>query len=484
MGRNGGDRDILSKPFSASESVHGSTLGSKKLLKMVIGFVFALCIFTLVFNSNVAMHLSAMRGSLGYEHVSFLTDVGRFPYSTLLDKQAKGSEEPTSHFALQQGMIDHLLPWVLKAPEVPVNTRCGPPKLKTITKEECAKYPHGLTGKLLDKTKKVGVVTMVGFEADVLEIYLQEVYDVVDYVFLIESTIIHGPSPLRKPLIWEELRRQPRFQRFSRYPSKIVYLVNGDEGIPPSGGTFGAEQYQRKLRYEKVMAWNERTKAFKVGDLIGFGDTDGIIRRENIHLLKHCEAKEEEIDIGIWFSFGELDRAFKPDWPTGGDKHRWSLGMFTFHSMTDEKLSGKMDRIPEHLHGNNLVMGFPDNRLGMSKAYLLGGMHATHYPYLPYILMKHFTASEYYGDKGSVVRLAEMVREHSQKSDELAKWQEEAVNSWYWGIDKVEGLGKQRFMPARDLKKEDPALFYIPWFVECNPRRYYSGTSRPDPRLL
>lgn len=50
---------------------------------------------------------------------------------------------------------------------------------------------------------------------------LEEVYDVVDHIFIIEATQTHALK-LRKPLSWERVKMQPRFQRFA---DKVLVCV-------------------------------------------------------------------------------------------------------------------------------------------------------------------------------------------------------------------------------------------------------------------
>ena len=49
----------------------------------------------------------------------------------------------------------------------------------------------GLTGKRLDFPRKIVLLFLFGFEADVLEIALQQQHDLVDKIFLVESTQSH-----------------------------------------------------------------------------------------------------------------------------------------------------------------------------------------------------------------------------------------------------------------------------------------------------
>ena len=49
----------------------------------------------------------------------------------------------------------------------------------------------GLTGALLDSPRKLVLLLLFSFESDILEIALREQQDVVDKIFIVESTVTH-----------------------------------------------------------------------------------------------------------------------------------------------------------------------------------------------------------------------------------------------------------------------------------------------------
>ena len=73
-------------------------------------------------------------------------------------------------------------------PHVPVNKSCEPEDLPMIP--TCSGHP-GLTGKRLDIPRKIVLLFLFGFEADILEIALKQQHDLVDKIFLVESTQSH-----------------------------------------------------------------------------------------------------------------------------------------------------------------------------------------------------------------------------------------------------------------------------------------------------
>ena len=68
------------------------------------------------------------------------------------------------------------------APELKENTTCLPEDLPPHDQVFCV--DQGLTGKLLEKPRKVFVVCYMSFEIDVLEIVLREQADVVEKFFI------------------------------------------------------------------------------------------------------------------------------------------------------------------------------------------------------------------------------------------------------------------------------------------------------------
>ena len=69
---------------------------------------------------------------------------------------------------------------------------------------------------------------MLGFETDVVEIRMREMYDLVDKIFIGESANGHNML-MRKPLIWEYLATQKRFQPF--LPKIVRFIVDESNGF-------------------------------------------------------------------------------------------------------------------------------------------------------------------------------------------------------------------------------------------------------------
>jgi hypothetical protein len=63
---------------------------------------------------------------------------------------------------------------------------------------------------------------------DTLEIHLREICDVVDKIFIMEATASHNGLWNSKPLAWEAIKHQSRFQFCSH---KIVHFVMDDADV-------------------------------------------------------------------------------------------------------------------------------------------------------------------------------------------------------------------------------------------------------------
>ena len=87
------------------------------------------------------------------------------------------------------GDLVYTLSYVAAAPPpYPVNTLCYPPPLPT--------YPScqgetGLTGRRLERPRKIILMILFAFEVDTLEIALREQMELLDKVFIVESTLTH-----------------------------------------------------------------------------------------------------------------------------------------------------------------------------------------------------------------------------------------------------------------------------------------------------
>jgi hypothetical protein len=255
--------------------------------------------------------------------MGFTRDFKAFPFDRIRDLSS-------THGGLQgaKTLFDDwarlLEKYIIEPPRVPINAECGPPTLPVVTEDMCKAHLSGFTGSLRASPAKAGHAINLGFDVDILEIHLNEVYDVVDRFFILESTRAHlGARP--KPLMWDLIRDQPRFLKFH---DKVVHLVMDDEvsaSVQDNPSTFAVETMMEKVRWSKVESWNNVKHEFSDSDIVGFGDADEIASRLNIHLMKHCEFSGGQIDVGTWFAMDNIvDGAFRTDFPVPG--HPYSLG--------------------------------------------------------------------------------------------------------------------------------------------------------------
>ena len=84
----------------------------------------------------------------------------------------------------RQTLIDGLQYYAFQEPMIPINKNCQPPPLLEPKFINCSKYPDAFLSSKYDKPVKVLHAIQLGFDADSLEIHLNELYDVVDYIFM------------------------------------------------------------------------------------------------------------------------------------------------------------------------------------------------------------------------------------------------------------------------------------------------------------
>ena len=115
-------------------------------------------------------------------------------------------------------LIELFVPYLIKEPVQPIDELCNPEPLPHVNDDLCVGdfNKNAFTGKLRETPVKTIVHSVkFSFEVDVLEIHLNELYDVVDYFFIVESVNAHADSS-PKPLLWEFLKNQPRFKKFAK----------------------------------------------------------------------------------------------------------------------------------------------------------------------------------------------------------------------------------------------------------------------------
>lgn len=155
-------------------------------------------------------------------------------------------------------------------------------------KEEQEKVKHttwlskGSTLTYLDADTEPKVFDCFPFfnELDILEIRLNELYDVVDRFVIVEARVTHGGQP--KPLHWQEHFMEQRFYKFLH---KITYLVVEEF---PEGDSWARERYQR----DYIMKGLEGCKD---NDIIIISDVDEIPKAGIIAGIKEFHRRESNV---------------------------------------------------------------------------------------------------------------------------------------------------------------------------------------------
>ncbi|KAI8900649.1 glycosyltransferase family 17-domain-containing protein [Globomyces pollinis-pini] len=374
----------------------------------------------------------------------FQTDMLTFPFDDWRVAIESDDVEMDQRYTSQMLtlMTDYLL---LEPPESINSTTCKPSPLTNHTEIDCELYPNAFAGKR-ETPAKVGHVIQFAFDLDILEILLNELYDVVDYFFLLECTKTHR-AHIQKPLMWEIAKSQKRFDHLR---DKVIHLIIDDsdaEGV--SGDTFGLESTQEYVRWKKFLHWNSQNEFFGDYDMIGFGDVDEIPSRENIHLIKHCKPKGP-IDIGIWFPMSDIYKAFLPDFPVPG--FPYTLGDPTFFP----------------LHIAKQFQPFPNRQRGSSGNFLTGGMHMSNYAYMPYQIARRLSCSECQGGLFVLSNQNRLQGNETVLQDLVIELQND------WG---------DRIVPIENVELFMENVRVLPWFYDCQRDRYPVWEAKWDKRL-
>jgi len=287
----------------------------------------------------------------------------------------------------------------------------------------------------------------VSREVDTLEITLHEEYDVVDRFFLVESMHAHKLG-VNKPLLWDRLKSTPRFAALA---DKVTHIVVDDvdsvNATSTSTKVIWAEEFSATAQgLQGVMAWQASAgaSAFAPTDIFISGHVDEILARNVIASLAVCEMKHGVTSGGLWMPMGNLNRAFRTDWPSETSLPH-SIAMptiYQFSELTSNTCCG-------HKH----IPPFPGE-------YVAGGVHLTAYTLPVQHIIKALSCTEC---SGTI----------DVQPENLDAHQEHAYNvEW-----------ADRCIPVTSLpEKERNLLVYTPWFLACNPDRFPAWFGKPDYR--
>lgn len=139
-------------------------------------------------------------------------------------------------------------------------------------------------------------------EAEILEIRLRELNDVVDGFVVVEATRTHAGDP--KPLVFQDHR-----ERFRPYLDKITYVVD-DEMV--EGFSWRREAHQRDYILKGLAGCRD-------DDLIVVSDVDEILRRDVVARLRRTDpAIDTVFTAELDLFFYRLDYRFARNWRSAG----------------------------------------------------------------------------------------------------------------------------------------------------------------------
>jgi hypothetical protein len=120
----------------------------------------------------------------------------------------------------------------------------------------------------------------------------------------------------------------------------------------------------------------------------------------------------------------------------------------------------------------------PTRRRGKSGYYLLGGVHLTDPPYLPFLLSKIVACTEC-GD--GFTRRLPLLRHHLENATTAS------VRALQRQLNRYGPGHKDRIFPVDAIPVQLQGIYYLPWFLErrlaTNPRSYGYWYGQPDARL-
>ena len=222
------------------------------------------------------------------------------------------------------------------------------------------------------------------------------------------------------------------------------------------------------MRWEAFLAWNNRTgEWFGPDDVLGFGDADEIPSSHNVHLLKHCEMAGPSVDIGIWFTWGRLDRAFRSDWPVPGNP--WTLGDPAYWTLRSALAHA----------GAGTEQWHPSRMRETSKHHLLGGVHLTENAYPPFGIAKVVACTEC-GEVGNIT--IHRLRDSFVGKVAQSMTEDELMHKLTAILDRSV-YHKDRVVELESVKVGLGQAYYVPWYLKCYPDKYPTWFGKHDGRV-
>lgn len=204
------------------------------------------------------------------------------------------------------------------------------------------------------------VAAMFSFEVDTLRVFLEQHRGIAD-VLLVESTQVHNVHEGRaKPLLWNDtLSAEYANDRF----------IHAEVCSPmPKRAMWDAEKHQNECMSQAV---HRRKHEY---DAVVVGSVDEILGREALLRLKHCPLPPLPTSSAIGMPLGRLGRRFHTDWHY--PRYPFSFSLPTVYPAS---------------HNRSFTRSFQP----IGSVPIIGGLHATNYCFLPNIVLKELTATEY-----------------------------------------------------------------------------------------
>ena len=144
------------------------------------------------------------------EHPRMSKMLRNFPWEQL----KQGAKNDTLLYTTyRQHLIDELEFYAYLEPAAKINSSCTRPPALDNASISCSEYSSAFLPQKHKSPVRVGHAIQLGFDVDTLEIHLNEIYDVIDFFFILESTRTNCES-FRKKLTWDEVSTQQRFSKF------------------------------------------------------------------------------------------------------------------------------------------------------------------------------------------------------------------------------------------------------------------------------
>ena len=135
----------------------------------------------------------------------------------------------------------------------------------------------------MDKIMKVYDCFTFFNELDLLEVRLEELYDVVDYFVIAEANMSHSGNP-------KDYVLEPNMDRFAKFANKIRYLQI--DNFPVTNNSWVREKFQRDALRRGLTDMTD-------DDLVIISDLDEIPRADIIELIKEDENMYERYVLRV-----------------------------------------------------------------------------------------------------------------------------------------------------------------------------------------